>query len=34
METTIVENQMEKNMQNEMETVIIIGNIYVDLSAL
>ena len=28
METTIVENQMEKKMENEMETGIIMGNIY------
>ena len=27
METTIMENQMEKNMENEMETGIIMGYI-------
>ena len=26
METTIMENQMEKNMENEMETLILAGH--------
>ena len=28
METTIMENQMEKNMESEMETGIILGVVY------
>ena len=29
METTIMENQMEKKVENEMETGIIMGYIYI-----